>query len=199
MEMRDFSAANWDAAVALTLNSPSQAIRTAGVAGLACELPAHLGDTLTKLDKLCAVINKARLKPKPLSSIQFNLPMKGQQQEEVIAWLGRQSEIVQTLLLSPLLTAMTETASSPRYPLLLKCPPSAARTNLLMLEIANMARSDPQAAADLSLSLPPGTEHDYAVLNTAVRWSRNDPAAAKAWVNALPDSQEKQMALEELK
>lgn len=200
MAMRDYAFDHWDVAVELTLKSPSHAIRSVGVAGLVSALPWGEGKSLKSLETLSTIINQARLESKPLPDDEsWAMNITEDEVPNVMNWLGQQTDQVQAALLRAVLNLASGRTEVPIHQLLLQFPPSAARAELLITEVRALAGASPRDAADFSLTLPPGTERDFSVLNTVIAWSRTDPAAAKAWMNALPDSPSKARALQELR
>lgn len=204
MDMRDYASYSWDTAVALTLNTPSLAVRFACVCGLACavDFEIYKAGLVPSLDKLSRIITQARLQPRALQiGVDFS-GIKASDRSAVLGWLGRQPSIVQATLTQPLAYALIKPGQdtpAEQAAFLAELQPGPPRTKLIIQLVYQWATLAPQEAAAFSLSLPPGTDRDYAILNTVIAWNLTDPPAALAWLQQIPDSPVKDRALEILK
>lgn len=61
--------------------------------------------------------------------------------------------------------------------------------------VRNYMLTNPQAAAELLLTLPPSIGPDHTINNVAATWARTDPAGSAKWLVALPPSESRSQSL----
>lgn len=188
---------DWAGVVALIRSSPP-GMRKTLIQGIMKPLGwQDLAKPLPQLDKVSEILLGVDSNQNLLDRTSFEY-LDTRHAPAVRAWLGQQPQAVQQALLAPLANTALEESPATAATWLAGLAASETRTTELIRATARWADEAPQSAADFCLTLPPGTDQDYAILNTAIAWHHNNPAAARAWVNVLPDSPAKIKTLAEI-
>lgn len=194
-QIQALAKSDWTAARELTASAPTPPLRQTLMRGMANTLIFGGTQFFPNLEKVSRLITEEGYRPDYLS---LEDSPRSETAAAMAGWLKNQPPAVHEQLLPTVSSNLELEGSDTAAQWLSAQPESSARTTALASTVSRWAASDPQAAANFSLTLPPGTDHDFAILNTALAWSRTQSAEARQWVQALPDTPAKTRALQEL-
>lgn len=155
---------DWPTVEAMVTQAPDSRVRNQLLEAMGSGIAPQAGDSPQKLEPYLSLLSATGANSDAVS-VNLLANVDSSQLPATTDWLATQPESLQAALFSALAYRLSKESPGIAAAWLARQPESPDRTHALLNNTATWASRDPQAAAEFSLTLPPGTDHDYAVLN----------------------------------